>query len=186
MFKIINYCVSKFQDYGLWLLYISGIYTKTANMIVIGLDNAGKTTLIHLLKTNKIKCHEPTKHPNKEEIHIGNITFRAFDLGGHLAARRLWSKYCANVDCIIFIIDTSDCERFDESKKEFTNILMDMPNIPILVLGNKIDKKQTCSKQQLQNFLGVSDSDTNIHINMCSLVKKAGIYEGFKWLNLNL
>merc|ERR1712094_56521 len=89
------------------MLGFLSFWPKNAKILFLGLDNAGKTTMLHMLKDQKLSSHQPTNHPNMEELQIGGIKFQAHDLGGHRSARRLWSDYLAAVDAIVYMIDPS-------------------------------------------------------------------------------
>lgn len=169
-----------------WILQSIGFFSKEVSLVILGLDNVGKTTLLHMLIHDKLRIHNPTIHPNTNTVKIGNTTFNAHDLGGHESARRLWRQYYMTIDCIVFIVDSTDYARMGTTKKELSEIIVNMPNIPIVVLGNKIDAEGACSETQLKSFLGIEDNNPSIKVFMCSIVKRAGIYEPFKWLNKNL
>jgi GTP-binding protein SAR1 len=162
---------------------MSGLYNKKASLLVIGLDNAGKTTLLGMLVHNKIKCYEPTSHPNMETLQIGGVEFTTHDLGGHLAARRLWQSYYTSTSCVLFMVDTTDHKRMGEACMELSRILADANGIPVLVLGNKIDALGAYSEYQLRCALNLHTKNENIGVFMCSVVKRAGIEEAFEWLS---
>jgi GTP-binding protein SAR1 len=173
-----------------------GLMHKHARILFLGLDNAGKTSLLHMLRDNRLVQHAPTHHPTNEELSMGNVLFRAYDLGGHRAAQPLWKEYFQNVQGVVYLVDASDIERVAESKLALDGLLMnaDMAHVPFLILCNKIDAPTALSEHTMRDYLGLlhqttgrgvgtmSDGVRPIELFMCSVVERAGYGEGFKWL----
>lgn len=182
----------------LWdLMSFLGINNKSGKILFLGLDHAGKTTLLGKLSTGQVHAHRPTFHPNVEELTLGGIKLKTIDMGGHMEARRLWKDYFTKVDGVIFIVDAANPDRFAEAKKELDMLLQteELGKTPFVILGNKIDLPHAVSEEMLVNAMGLNglltgkqQNATNsvvrpMEIFMCSVVKKVGYGDAFRWLS---
>jgi len=170
---------------------------KNAKVCFLGLSNAGKTTLFHMLKDQRIGTFVPTLYTHEEELMIEGIRFRTFDVGGCEPLRRIWKDYLADVNGIVFIVDAADRPNFDVAREEISRLLDDpaLSRVPFAVLGNKIDNPVAASEDELRNALGlhahvtagrdVKKGDKSvrpIEVFMSSIVKRIGYAEAFTWL----
>jgi len=175
-----------------------GLLQKNAKIIFLGLDNSGKSTLLHVLKDNSLVALQPTLYPHSQELVIGRVRFKTWDLGGHETARRLWREYCATVDGIVFLVDAADRTRFAEVQEELGRLLADpgLSHVPVVVLGNKIDIPVAASECELREQIGLRSHVTAgkqatketcrvrpLELFMVSVVKRMGYAEAFQWLS---
>lgn len=178
-----------------WLSYL-GLSNKSGKLLFLGLDNAGKTTLLGKLATDQVHVHRPTFHPNVEELTLGGIKLKTIDMGGHPEARRLWKDYFTKVDGVVFIVDSANPERFDEARQELDLLLRseELAKTPFVILGNKIDLPRACSEEELATAMGLTGLLTGkltkvtdptvrpMELFSCSVVQKIGYGDGFRWL----
>ena len=87
---------------------------KEIRMCVLGLDNAGKTTILRSLAHEEIQTVQPTQGFNVKTLQVSNLKFNVWDLGGQMAIREHWPNYYENLDCIIYVVDSSDNRRMED------------------------------------------------------------------------
>ena len=133
---------------------MSGLYKSLTQkdefaVLILGLDNAGKTTFLESAKTQFTKGYKgvnPSKITATVGLNIGNIEtdgvkLNFWDLGGQEELQALWDKYYAECHAIIYTLDSNDRERVQESKKSFDAMISNenLTGVPLLVLANKQD-----------------------------------------------
>eukprot|EP01125_Pyxidicula_operculata_P021463 TRINITY_DN8276_c1_g1_i1.p1 TRINITY_DN8276_c1_g1~~TRINITY_DN8276_c1_g1_i1.p1 ORF type:complete len:184 (-),score=16.94 TRINITY_DN8276_c1_g1_i1:69-620(-) len=178
----VNWICDYVLDYYRWFT------NRSMKVVFLGLDCAGKTTLLHIMKYGSLHQCYPTRKPTMEEVVMSNVTLKAFDLGGNSGERVLWKDYIVAVDAIVFIVDAADNERLDEASKVLGSTLRqeEVAKKPVLIFGNKIDRPTAVSEQQLRDTLNLSAfPEINMHLQMCSIMKRVGLKQGFDWLIQN-
>jgi len=161
---------------------------KGGKISVLGLDRAGKTSILQRLKTGRwIPNTTPTIGMNSETIIIGKVRFVAWDLGGQMQFRRtLWPMYTKNSVGIIFVVDLNDPRRNPEVRSNLKKVLSltHLENLPLAVFANKTDLADEIEERDLLNKLGLSKSKSReIKVFKTSAKTGEGILEGFYWLS---
>ena len=109
-------------------LMMSTVFTRLfgkqqMRILMVGLDAAGKTTILYKLKLGEIVTTIPTIGFNVETVEYKNISFTVWDVGGQDKIRPLWRHYFQNTQGLIFVVDSNDRERASEAKDELTKML---------------------------------------------------------------
>lgn len=162
------------------------MFGKTeARILMLGLDAAGKTTIVYKLKLGEVLNSVPTIGFNVETVEFKNIKFNVWDVGGQDKIRVLWRHYYPGTDGLIFVVDSSDRNRIDLAKKELHKMLEeeDLNDAVLLVLANKQDLgvmpvSEVIDKMELQDLKG-----REWFCQGTSALNGAGLYEGLNWLS---
>jgi ADP-ribosylation factor protein 1 len=123
-------------------LFDSIFGNREMRVVMLGLDAAGKTTILYKLHIGEVLSTVPTIGFNVEKVQYKNVEFTVWDVGGQEKLRPLWRHYFNNTDGLIYVVDSSDKERIDKARDEFQAIVGDplMRNSAILVFANKQDQ----------------------------------------------
>ncbi|GAB4823189.1 hypothetical protein N2152v2_010235 [Parachlorella kessleri] len=153
---------------------------------LIGLQNAGKTSLVNVLTTGSF--HEdmmPTVGFNMRKVTKGGVTIKLWDLGGQARFRSMWERYCRGVQAIVYVVDSADLDSVDTSAKELQELLSkpSLTGIPLLVLGNKNDLPEALSTDQLIARLDLqSIRDREVCVYSISCKRQQNIDITLEWL----
>lgn len=156
---------------------------------MVGLDAAGKTTILYKLKLGEIVTTIPTIGFNVETVEYKNISFTVWDVGGQDKIRPLWRHYFQNTQGLIFVVDSNDRERVAESSEELTKMLSEdeLKDAVLLVFANKQDLPNALNVGELTEKLGLSSlRNKTWHIQSTCATQGTGLYEGLDWLSQEL
>ncbi|EOY10047.1 ADP-ribosylation factor B1C isoform 1 [Theobroma cacao] len=154
-------------------------------VVMLGLDAAGKTTILYKLHIGEVLSTVPTIGFNVEKVQYKNVIFTVWDVGGQEKLRPLWRHYFNNTDGLIYVVDSLDRERIGKAKQEFQAIINDpfMRNSVILVFANKQDMKGAMTPMEVCEGLGLFDlKNRKWHIQGTCALRGDGLYEGLDWL----
>ncbi|XP_055040794.1 ADP-ribosylation factor 4 [Misgurnus anguillicaudatus] len=159
---------------------------KHMRLLMVGLDAAGKTTILYKLKLGEVVSTVPTIGFNVDTVEYKNISFTVWDVGGQTKIRSLWRHYYQNTEGLIFVVDSSDHERIQEAAEELMMMLHEdeMRDVVVLVLANKQDLPKALPVHQLTDRLGLhSLKNKQWFVQPTCAVQGSGLYEGLDWLS---
>ncbi|WAQ80707.1 hypothetical protein PtA15_1A45 [Puccinia triticina] len=158
-------------------------------ILMVGLDAAGKTTILYKLKLGEIVTTIPTIGFNVETVEYKNISFTVWDVGGQDKIRPLWRHYFQNTQGIIFVVDSNDRERVSEAREELQRMLNEdeLRDALLLVLANKQDLPNAMNAAEITDKLGLHSLRSRTwYIQATCATSGDGLYEGLDWLSGNL
>ncbi|XP_037110617.1 ADP-ribosylation factor 4-like [Syngnathus acus] len=162
---------------------------KQMRILMVGLDAAGKTTILYKLKLGEIVTTIPTIGFNVETVEYKNISFTVWDVGGQDKIRPLWRHYFQNTQGLIFVVDSNDRERVAEAAEELSKMLgeQELKDAVLLVFANKQDLPNALSINELTEKLALNKlRNKEWHLQPTCATQGSGLYEGLDWLSAEL
>lgn len=160
---------------------------RHAKILMLGLDAAGKTTVLYKLKLNETVSTIPTIGFNVETVQpVKHVSFTVWDVGGQDKIRPLWRHYFIGCEGLIYVVDSSDKSRFSEAKSELDWILDadEMAGVPLVVLANKQDLPQAVSPADLAGQLRLDKVwNRKWHIQGTSALSGEGVFQAMQELS---
>ncbi|CAL5371029.1 unnamed protein product [Camellia sinensis] len=183
---------------------------KEMRILMVGLDAAGKTTILYKLKLGEIVTTIPTigiqcgserdGQPakvvrldigvtlcfNVETVEYKNVSFTVWDVGGQDKIRPLWRHYFQNTQGLIFVVDSNDRERILEARDELHRMLNEdeLRDATLLVFANKQDLPNAMNVAEITDKLGLNSiHQRHWYIQSACATSGQGLYEGLDWLS---
>lgn len=179
--------------YGLWKYLFS---KSEFHVLILGIDKAGKTTLLEKLKTlySDIEGLPPDRIVPTVGLNIGRVEAHKsklifWDLGGQLGLRTIWEKYYEEAHAVLYVVDSVSKTRFEDTKSTLEKVLRhpDLQGAPILIFANKQDLAGAVNAEELSQFLDIKEQNGRLtRVQGISAYEGSGIQEGVLWLVENM
>lgn len=175
----------------LWGIWEWLFRKEERKIIIVGVDNAGKSTTLEQLKKQysgkgmDLEKIPPTIGLNIGRFEINGVVAICWDVGGQLGLRQLWTNYFEEVDGLIFVMDSSDTRRFEESSSALLSALSNksLASKPLLFFANKNDIPECVSLGEISTFFKIEEiKDRPIKVVSCSAKKNEGLEQGIRWI----
>lgn len=161
---------------------------KEVRLLILGLDNAGKTTILRKFSGEPIDKIEPTLGFNIKTLEHGGYRLNFWDVGGQRTIRAYWRNYFERTDGLIWVVDSSDRRRLELCRDELHDLLSQekLAGASLLILANKQDLAGAAPADEIAKVIGLEKSDkfTKRHwsIHGCSAVAGSGLADGMDWM----
>eukprot|EP00494_Astrolonche_serrata_P027300 UN27563 len=158
-----------------------GGFQKEKRILLLGLDAAGKTTVLYKLHVGETVRTVPTIGFNVETVEYKKVKFTMWDVGGQDRIRPLWRHYYIGTDALIWVADCADTERMQVAKEELHKVLNEheLRDADVLILANKMDLPGAMKPDKLRQALQMDRiPQSNWYIQPTVATKGEGLYEG--------
>ncbi|PWA23446.1 hypothetical protein CCH79_00006056 [Gambusia affinis] len=161
---------------------LKGSTEQEVRIVLLGLDNAGKTTLLKSLASEDVNTITPTQGFNIKSVASHGMKLNVWDIGGQRKIRPFWKKYLENTDLLIYVIDSADKKRFEETGLLFVQELSELideenlKGVPVLIFANKQDLATASPASEIAEGLNLHTyRDREWQIQACSAVSGEGV-----------
>ncbi|RKF57656.1 ADP-ribosylation factor-like protein 2 [Golovinomyces cichoracearum] len=158
---------------------------KEMRILMLGLDNAGKTTIVRRIMGEEIESISPTLGFIIKTIDFEGFKLNIWDVGGQKTLRSYWRNYFEKTDALIWVVDATDRARIDDCRDELHGLLKEerLSGASLLVFANKTDVDGCMSEEDISLGLQVDAIRTHQwHVISCSAVTGSNLNEGLAWV----
>ncbi|KAK4336722.1 hypothetical protein RND71_043566 [Anisodus tanguticus] len=167
-----------------FLKKFKSIQNREIRILLLGLDNAGKTTILKKLASEEISQITPTQGFNIKSIQTTNFKLNVWDIGGQRKIRPYWKNYLADTSVLIYVVDSADKQRLEETTMELMDLLEEdkLNQVPLLVYANKQDLINSLNSTEIAKELNLTSIKNRAwQIQPCSAHSGEGLNDGLNW-----
>ncbi|QUC19796.1 uncharacterized protein UV8b_04037 [Ustilaginoidea virens] len=158
---------------------------KEMRVLMLGLDNAGKTTIVKRIMGEDVNTVSPTLGFIIKTIDHDGLVGSQRDVGGQKTLRSYWRNYFEKTDALIWVVDATDRVRVRDCKEELHGLLLEerLSGASLLILSNKTDVEGCMDEQEIRQALDLDEIRTHQwHILRCSAMTGENLQEGLAWV----
>ncbi|KAF1985219.1 ADP-ribosylation factor [Aulographum hederae CBS 113979] len=158
---------------------------KEMRVLMLGLDNAGKTTIVKSIMNEDVNSVSPTLGFIIKTIDYDGYKLNIWDVGGQKTLRTYWKNYFERTDTLIWVVDACDRNRMDDCQRELKGLLLEerLMGASLLVLSNKSDVNGSLNEDEVREELGLDDIKTHQwKIMACSAITGHNLQQGLRWV----
>ncbi|KAI9764774.1 MAG: ADP-ribosylation factor-like protein 2 [Geoglossum simile] len=158
---------------------------KELRILMLGLDNAGKTTIVKRIMNEDVNTVSPTLGFIIKTIDYNGYKLNIWDVGGQKTLRSYWRNYFEKTDALIWVVDATDRMRIDDCREELAGLLLEerLMGASLLVFANKTDVGGCMTREDIQEGLQLDSIKTHKWtIVRCSAITGENLKEGLQWV----